>query len=299
LITSELSTQRVILLQALMLRWQRSCARCFRKVAILVAPCRRSVQDAASCFDQSDPHELPSISCAFTTALLEPASYPVYSVDRYYDPSTGQFLSVDPMVSKTGEAYAYTRDDPVNDTDPSGDDAVQVGVRGGNDFVVYCNAHRAACDQDSPSGWDFALTLISVIPVTDLVGGAADLLRAGQVADDASAAANAAGDAATDSASDSAARRVSLRESTKQAIQNAAPRDANGDFIDPNTGQSVPSDGPFDYGHTPGNEWWRTQQLARAQGWTRQQVIEYENDARRYQIEDPSVNRSRIYEMPR
>lgn len=78
------------------------------------------MQDAASCFDQSDPHELPSISCAFTTALLEPASYPVYSVDRYYDPSTGQFLSVDPVVATTGEAFAYTGDDPVNDTDPSG-----------------------------------------------------------------------------------------------------------------------------------------------------------------------------------
>jgi RHS repeat-associated protein len=89
-------------------------------VAILVAPCRRSVQDAASCFDQSDPHELSSISCAFTTALLEPASYPVYSVDRYYDPSTGQSLSVDPDVATTGQAYAYTGDDPVNDVDPSG-----------------------------------------------------------------------------------------------------------------------------------------------------------------------------------
>jgi uncharacterized protein RhaS with RHS repeats len=43
-----------------------------------------------------------------------------YSVDRYYDPSTGQFLSVDPMVATTGQAYAYTGDDPVNDSDPSG-----------------------------------------------------------------------------------------------------------------------------------------------------------------------------------
>jgi hypothetical protein len=41
-------------------------------------------------------------------------------IDRYYDPATGQFLSVDPMVATTGEAYAYTGDDPVNDTDPSG-----------------------------------------------------------------------------------------------------------------------------------------------------------------------------------
>jgi uncharacterized protein RhaS with RHS repeats len=41
-------------------------------------------------------------------------------VGRYYDPATGQFLNVDPMVNETGLAYSYTGDDPLNDTDPSG-----------------------------------------------------------------------------------------------------------------------------------------------------------------------------------
>ncbi len=41
-------------------------------------------------------------------------------VGRYYDPATGQFLSVDPLVGKTEQAYAYTADDPVNGTDPMG-----------------------------------------------------------------------------------------------------------------------------------------------------------------------------------
>ena len=41
-------------------------------------------------------------------------------VGRYYDPTTGQFLSVDPLVDETGEAYVYTGDDPVNSTDPDG-----------------------------------------------------------------------------------------------------------------------------------------------------------------------------------
>ena len=93
---------------------------------------------------------------------------------------------------------------------------------------------------------------------------------------------------------DPAANRVS----TRQAIQDAAPKTAEGDFIDPNIGQTIPKEGPFDYGHTPGNEWWRTQQMAREQGWTRQKVIEYENDPVHYQIEDPSSNRSHLYEMP-
>ena len=33
---------------------------------------------------------------------------------RYYDPSTDQFLSVDPDVADTGQAYAFTGDDPLN-----------------------------------------------------------------------------------------------------------------------------------------------------------------------------------------
>ena len=39
---------------------------------------------------------------------------------RYYDSGTGQFLSVDPLVDVTGQPYAYTGDDPVNESDPSG-----------------------------------------------------------------------------------------------------------------------------------------------------------------------------------
>jgi uncharacterized protein RhaS with RHS repeats len=42
------------------------------------------------------------------------------SVNRYYDPATGQFLSVDPLVDETDEAYSYTGGDPVVGSDPSG-----------------------------------------------------------------------------------------------------------------------------------------------------------------------------------
>lgn len=42
------------------------------------------------------------------------------SVGRYYDPQTGQFLSVDSLVNETGQPYAYTGDDPVNGIDPLG-----------------------------------------------------------------------------------------------------------------------------------------------------------------------------------
>jgi hypothetical protein len=50
-------------------------------------------------------------------------------VDRYYDPTTDQFLSVDQYVGETGEPYAFTGDDPLNCTDPTG--TVTTGVQGG------------------------------------------------------------------------------------------------------------------------------------------------------------------------
>ncbi|MGD0442223.1 MAG: RHS repeat-associated core domain-containing protein [Acidimicrobiales bacterium] len=41
-------------------------------------------------------------------------------VGRYYDPHTGQFLSVDPLVDETEQAYAYAGGDPVNLSDQLG-----------------------------------------------------------------------------------------------------------------------------------------------------------------------------------
>jgi hypothetical protein len=98
---------------------------------------------------------------------------------------------------------------------------------------------------------------------------------------------------------DPVARRVTLRVGTKRQIQAAAPKTPDGDFIDPNTKMPIPKNGPYDYGHRPGVEWWRTKLIARDQSWTRKEVIEYENDPSHYQIENRSSNRSRKYEQPR
>ncbi len=46
----------------------------------------------------------------------------VYLVNRYYDPTTDQFVSVDPEVATTAEPYAFTGDDSLNSTDPLGID---------------------------------------------------------------------------------------------------------------------------------------------------------------------------------
>ena len=41
-------------------------------------------------------------------------------VDRYYDPATAEFISVDPLVAETQSPYGYVADDPIDGTDPSG-----------------------------------------------------------------------------------------------------------------------------------------------------------------------------------
>jgi RHS repeat-associated protein len=44
----------------------------------------------------------------------------IYLINRYYQPATGQFISVDPDVAETNLPYAYATGDPVDDTDPLG-----------------------------------------------------------------------------------------------------------------------------------------------------------------------------------
>jgi RHS repeat-associated protein len=44
----------------------------------------------------------------------------IYSINRYYDPTTDQFLSVDPDVATTDQPYAFTDDNPLNAEDPLG-----------------------------------------------------------------------------------------------------------------------------------------------------------------------------------
>jgi hypothetical protein len=43
-----------------------------------------------------------------------------YSVRRYYDPKTGQFINVDPAVDQTHAPYAYVNGDPIDGIDPLG-----------------------------------------------------------------------------------------------------------------------------------------------------------------------------------
>lgn len=44
----------------------------------------------------------------------------VFLNNRYYDPTTGFFLSVDPLVATTGQPYLYANGNPTTLSDPSG-----------------------------------------------------------------------------------------------------------------------------------------------------------------------------------
>jgi RHS repeat-associated protein len=80
---------------------------------------------------------------------------------RYYNPAIGQFISVDPLVATTGEAYVYGSGSPITLSDPSG--LCSVGGFGSNDAsyaeaLSYCVAVRSYTDRSSetwgtPSGF--------------------------------------------------------------------------------------------------------------------------------------------------
>jgi hypothetical protein len=71
---------------------------------------------------------LSKLSANRTPIFLVTASdYQVFSIravtsviNRYYDPSTDQFLAIDPEVARTDEPYVFVNDDPLNAEDPLG-----------------------------------------------------------------------------------------------------------------------------------------------------------------------------------
>jgi RHS repeat-associated protein len=55
----------------------------------------------------------------YSGAYTDPSGL-LYLTHRYYDPTSGQFLTVDPLVDQTGAPYSYAADNPVNESDLNG-----------------------------------------------------------------------------------------------------------------------------------------------------------------------------------
>ena len=58
-------------------------------------------------------------------------------INRYYDPTTDQFLSIDPVVAQTDQPYVFTNDDPLNAEDPLGLSWLDEGPEGWGDINLY------------------------------------------------------------------------------------------------------------------------------------------------------------------
>ncbi len=65
----------------------------------------------------------------------------LYLINRYYDPTTGQFISVDPDISLTHYPYAYANGNPINNYDPTGASSVHYAN-------VYCGKMHSYSDLD-------------------------------------------------------------------------------------------------------------------------------------------------------
>ena len=62
------------------------------------------------------------------------------AINRYYDPTTDEFLSIDPDVAQTDQPYVFTNDDPLNAEDP-------LGLKGGPGTACFGRANANACDK--------------------------------------------------------------------------------------------------------------------------------------------------------
>jgi RHS repeat-associated protein len=71
----------------------------------------------------------------------------IYLINRYYDPATGQFLSLDPYLNSTRQPYIYADGNPVTFTDPVGLMRVPAGSVG-NVPRIHCNQKMSSRNTD-------------------------------------------------------------------------------------------------------------------------------------------------------
>jgi hypothetical protein len=113
--------------------------------------------------------------------MLEAPERRVFMSNRYYDPTTAQFLTIDPALAATQTPYSYAGDDPVNNADPSG--LFCWGVcsvsNAWNDTagkaVHYVARHKAAITEIAIG----TVVVAGVVVATVATGGLADAVAIG------------------------------------------------------------------------------------------------------------------------
>jgi HNH/ENDO VII superfamily nuclease with conserved GHE residues len=82
------------------------------------------------------------------------------------------------------------------------------------------------------------------------------------------------------------------RAGVRVEVWAKARGESTGQVRDAVTGRFMSKDAAWDMGHQPGLEFRRRAALAEAEGWTREQFLDDDNDASHYRPELPSSNRS-------
>jgi RHS repeat-associated protein len=119
---------------------------------------------------QEDPVTFPNTDRGFLNQP-EDANGLVYLNNRYHDPTLGHFISVDPLVGKTGQPYLYGDGNPPTLSDPTGLFAFECGPNGEGcsteDFynaVVSANSENQNDDADSGAWKD-----LNSLPLDELI----------------------------------------------------------------------------------------------------------------------------------
>lgn len=77
-------------------------------------------EDGSVAYDSyGNPTTGAGTNFGFAGAYTDPNGL-IYLINRYYDPSTGQFLSLDPIASVSNQPYGYANENPANEDDTSG-----------------------------------------------------------------------------------------------------------------------------------------------------------------------------------
>jgi RHS repeat-associated protein len=133
-----------------------------------------------------------------TTPLLYAGQYQdpqtgcYYLRNRWYDPATAQFLTIDPDVSQTQAPYTYTADNPITNADPDGLMTNSLGPDCSGMLFKYgaCPSERGAAGTTPEEVKQAALGALAIIG-SALMCPLFDVPGAGAAAEDAGAEASA------------------------------------------------------------------------------------------------------------